>query len=357
MTQQIIQFIANPQHAEAWPSQAWSALIQQGYANGSLARIAALTRRAGVQERVPTNLRWHLDAADTYYQSHRHGVLQEIAALQQALAFSGIRPVFLKGAAYVIADLQLAEGRVFTDIDAAVTRSLLTKAEQCLHWHGWTNIEKDDYDQHYYRAWMHELPPFVNQGSGSVLDLHHTLVPPISGHAPDISLFPTQEVHIDGMCLTTFTPAGMLLHSAVHLFYEEDFSKGFRDLSDIHLLCNEFASDDTVWRELTELVNRVGFGREVALALRYCQRQFNTALPDTMLDWLARHLPGNWLLAGLDPLFTELLKPVDMQNNKSVFATTLGLVRGHWKKMPLHILLYHIWHKARVAWAKRTAQR
>ena len=353
MTKEICQFLQDPHCTSGWSPKRWSNLIQQGYANRSLAQIAELISQYQLMGSIPPDLHWHINAARTYHESHKHGVVQEIHALYRALGFAQITPILLKGAAYLAAGLNVGKGRVFSDIDAAVKREQLTPAEQSLHWHGWSNMNKDDYDQHYYRVWMHELPPFVNGESGGVLDLHHTIVPPISGRAPALRDFSTQQVEFEGLTLTTFTPAAMLLHSAVHLMFEEDFSKGFRDISDIHLLASEFTELDDFWSELKEQAQTTGFEREIGLALRYSQYFFATKIPIKYSTWFNKHLPSRLMLWVYDILFTELLKPVDCLTTKSRIASYTALIRGHLKKMPLHVLLYHTWHKITVSRTKK----
>ena len=50
-------------------------------------------------------------------------------------------------------------------------------AEQLLLHAGWSHMKADEYDQHYYREWMHELPPLQHKERGTVVDLHHGILP------------------------------------------------------------------------------------------------------------------------------------------------------------------------------------
>ena len=45
---------------------------------------------------------------------------------------------------------------------------------------GWQYDEVNDYDQRYYRDWMHETPPLIHKNRSMEVDLHHNIVPPVS---------------------------------------------------------------------------------------------------------------------------------------------------------------------------------
>ena len=53
----------------------------------------------------------------------------------------------------------------------------LPGTENSLLTHGWRHVISDDYDQSYYRLWMHELPPLEHPDRAVELDIHHSIAP------------------------------------------------------------------------------------------------------------------------------------------------------------------------------------
>ena len=80
---------------------------------------------------------------------------------RKVLATVDVDLVLLKGAAYLMAGLPAARGRVFSDVDILVPVARLAEVENALMLHGWSTTHHNAYDQRYYRQWMHELPPLA----------------------------------------------------------------------------------------------------------------------------------------------------------------------------------------------------
>ena len=59
------------------------------------------------------------------------------------------------------------------------------EVEGALMLHGWSTTHHDAYDQRYYRKWMHELPPLKHNTRGTVLDVHHAILPVTARLKPD----------------------------------------------------------------------------------------------------------------------------------------------------------------------------
>lgn len=340
----ILDVFRKPQSIENFGVKEWQTLLAQGYANNMMARITFWFKQHDIFDHIPSSIQWHFDAAWHYYLAYKDGVLKECAAIQSATAMGATPVVFLKGTAYLLQDLVVAQGRLFSDVDILTSRSELTQTEQFLLWNGWQHLEKSEYDQSYYRAWMHELPPFVHLARGTTLDLHHNIVPPISGRSPDITAFPIAQGEIDGLTFSTFSPAAMTLHSIVHLFFEEDFSKGFRDLNDIHLLFFEFGSSQDFWQELLSQAEQHNFMKEVALACYFSEYFFHSTIPPDVRIALSNVIsPADMFLNRL--IFKRLLAPKDGITKPAQVFVFAGLLRGHLRKMPLPILIRHTAHK------------
>ena len=172
----------------------------------------------------------HLEAARILAAKHRDDVARELRAIAAALAPLDAPLVLLKGAAYAAAELPSARGRLFGDIDILVPKAALGEAERLLIAAGWNSANTDAYDQRYYRQWMHELPPLQHERRQTAIDVHHTIVPPTSRFAVDAKKLLDAVVPVGNEArLGVLAPADMVLHSAVHLFTEGEFSHGLRD--------------------------------------------------------------------------------------------------------------------------------
>ena len=189
----------------------------------------------------------------------------------------------------------------------------------------------------------------VHEQRSTTLDLHHNILPPISGRSPNIGLFVQKEHNLRGENVKTFVPAGMTLHSVVHLFFEESFSKAYRDLSDIHLLLEEFSTDEIFWQDLVLLARQSGFIKELFLALRYSRAQFGTSVPSAIMLELEKSVRSKLLLSFYDALFARLLSPLQNGHTRSTLVEMIGLLRGHLLKMPFLTLLSHTAHKLKKA--------
>src|SRR6185437_12077470 len=102
-----------------------------------------------------------------------------------ALAPLGVPVILLKGTAYAAAGLSPALGRSIGDLDILVPHAALPDVERALLGHDWEWVKEDDYDDSYYRRWMHELPPLIHKERDRMIDVHHTILPPTARRTPD----------------------------------------------------------------------------------------------------------------------------------------------------------------------------
>ena len=61
----------------------------------------------------------------------------------------------------------------------------------------------------------------------------------------------------------------MVLHSAMHLFYDGEFDHGLRDLVDIHRLLQRFGAEPAFWQALPGRARVLQLERPLFYALRY----------------------------------------------------------------------------------------
>ena len=261
--------LRRPEEAASYRLKAWERLI--GHARGAdlLGQLRHRLDDAGLLASVPAQALRHLDTAWQLSLRHRQAVRWELEHISKALDGLDAPVIVLKGAAYCLADLEAAAGRVFNDVDILVPREVLREAEEAFMDRGWLPDRTSRYDQRYYREWMHELPPMQHKDRGTILDIHHTIVPPTSGIVPDPASLIASAQPIEGDGLQRFcvlSREDMVIHSACHLFFNE-FHKGLRDLYDLHWLLRQAGEDEEFWESLVARSLELGLGRPLHDAL------------------------------------------------------------------------------------------
>jgi hypothetical protein len=340
--------LRNPLAPLALDLQGWDLLIRQARAANLLARLAHELERAGQLAAVPAAPRAHLEGARALAQRQRIEVRAEARRVAQALADTGQPLVLLKGAAYALANLPCANGRLFGDIDLIVPRAALNDVEAALLCHGWVSSHLSPYDQKYYRRWMHELPPLAHTRRHTVLDVHHNILPATAHHPPDASLLLAQAqpvMHEEGVDIRVLCPTDMVLHSACHLFHEGELDNGLRDLADLDGLLRHFG-DAPFWPSLLARSEALHLQRPLYYALRLCHSILATPIPDAVLAEAATHAPGYARL--MDALYRRALRPLhhEAADRYTPLARWLLYIRGHWLRMPPHLLAWHLGRKA-----------
>jgi hypothetical protein len=326
----------------------WDTLIRQARAADLLSALAMRAQAAGVLDTIPAGPRRHLESAARAGAAHRLSVRRETRLMFEAIR--GLtRVVLLKGAAYEFADLPIASGRLFNDLDLLVPAEKLGEVESRLLLAGWHTDRRSAYDQRYYRQWMHELPPMRHINRGTSLDVHHAIAPPTGRIQADSQAMLDAAVPISGENgLFVLAPADMILHSATHLFHEGEFDHGLRDLVDLDGLLRHFADCPGFWASLIPRARAVGLTRPLYYALRYAQRMLGTPVPDEVVRASRIGAPVRLLGWLMDGLFLRALnvKHPTVEDAWTPLARRLLYVRGHWLRMPIHLLAYHLAHKA-----------
>jgi len=335
---------------------AWEQVLGQARRSNLAARLARTVGRRQVV--VPERIGLHLAAADKVQRRAAQAMRVEAMRLVGLLHQAGIPVVLLKGAAYLMADLPPAQGRLFGDIDLLVARADLARAESALLGGGWIASDLGRYNQRYYREWMHEIPPLVHVSRGSIVDLHHTIAPPTSVFRVDGAalLGASRSVAAAPGC-AVLQPTDMVLHSAVHLFTDGEFEQGLRDMLDLHDLLHHFGhSEPAFWPALLDRAAQLGVQRPLYHALHHVERLFGPVLPDPLRRRANELRPPTlprllmaWLLAvALRPPHPSCRQPGDG------LARWLLYVRSHWLRMPVYLLLPHLLRKA---WMRRFPDR
>lgn len=353
----ITLVLANPRLTEDLGLGDWDLLLRQARAANLLARLAASLAERNLLETVPEQPRQHLHSALIYADAQTRAVRREVAYLAQELNSIGIELVLLKGTAYVMADLPASKGRRFADIDILVPHERLSEVEAHLMLNGWASTHHSPYDQRYYREWMHELPPMLHIKRLIALDVHHAIVPATADLKPDATLLLAAATPVPGHPgISTLCPADMVLHSATHLFYNEEFSHGLRDMSDLDLLLRHFAVEKGFWETLLDRSQQLGLTRPLYYCLRYCTYLFSTPVPGHILHASDNAAPQGWLARIMDKLWLRALRSQhpSAAGMRSSIAQWMLYVRAHWHKMPVYLLIYHLLVKPRIGSGQST---
>ena len=347
----VAEVIADPQKIAVYNISDWDLLVRQARNSELLGRIYIHLRNHQLLQQVPEIALKHLHSANTQTTRHAELVLYEVNQIYSELSQLETPVVLLKGAAYVAARIPAGEGRIFTDIDVMVHKSQITLAEDALQYAGWVSSNTDPYDQKYYRKWMHEIPPMKHGKRKTVLDLHHAILPETARlHPETIKLFKA-AVPVEGYSnLYTLCPEDMVLHSATHLFHDGEFEHGLRDLVDLDSLLRYFPTKNPkFWERLVGRARNIDLVRPLYYALLYCRNVLNTPIPSDIFEQARKQAEMSSLMRGF---MNQLLSRGLMPNHPSCQGAFSGLlmwllyVRSHYLRMPFHLLIPHLVHKA-----------
>jgi len=287
----------------------WDRLIRVAGETATLSHLALAIEAAGLDPDVPRPVRPHLESARALAARHRVALDWELSQIECALSPLEVDVVLLKGAAYHALGLPTSAGRLTSDVDILVSRDRLAEVEQALKAAGWEPGSLAPRDQAYFRQWMHELPPLVHRQRRSVLDVHHTIVPPTDRLQVDAARLLAASVPITGRRARVLAPADLFLHSAVHLFRNGRWAQAVRDLLDMDGMLRRVGPDDPFWNLLPRRALELGLRLPCAAALRALQRHVGTPIP-AALDTRAAAWGGTRAIsAALDGLADRAFLP------------------------------------------------
>ncbi|MDO4585029.1 MAG: nucleotidyltransferase family protein [Planctomycetia bacterium] len=340
----MVPFFRDVSVIHHWTPADWSELFRFARAGRLLAQVEARLRRENLLEQVPAEGRWQLTSARIRFERARRQMLWEVDCLERALRESEIPVVLLKGAAYLMADFPWSDGRISVDVDILVPQEMLSQVESWLMLSGWVAQKKSEYDDHFYRDWMHELPPMVHWDRKTELDVHHTLLPRTGKITIDSQRLWEEVVPFRGI-FSLLSPHDMVLHSILHTFQDGDLSDCFRDLLDLDGMLRYFSeSEPDFWTQLRQRSEAFGLHRPVYHAFRTLREMLHTPIPDTVFP---QEVPGIFSRCWMDFAIRRAILPeLPSRTRFSVAISRKGLgMRQHWLRMPLKLLIPHLWHK------------
>ena len=348
----LLKALSDPAATAMFGVEDWDLLLRLARRTRLLGRLAACVGDLGLLEATPEKVVEHFTAATVFVEQHQRMARWEINRIMRALEDIDVPITLLKGSAYILAGLPPARGRLLSDVDLLFPRDKLDSVEQALKAHGWQSVKLEEYDQHYYRTWMHELPPLRHPERGMEVDIHHTISPLTSRLSPDPDKLLENSIALEGSRLRIMHPVDMVLHATVHLFHDGEFINGLRDLVDLADLLAHFDDQPGFWQQLVAHAQAQRLGRPLFYMLRYTQSFLDATIPEGVLNDLHSDKPSWPVLRLMDVLVSRALVPEhpDYPLRGTNVAKWLLYVRSHWLRMPPGLLFRHLLRKRYMRW-------
>ena len=353
----LLTALSSPAGAASFETEDWDLLLRLGRATRLLGRIAACLEEQGLLSAIPSRVADHLEAAKVFVEHRQRTARWEVSCIQKVLEGLDVPVVLLKGGAYIVAGLPPARGRLLSDIDLMVPAATLDSGEKRLLGNGWEGVKLEEYDQRYYRTWMHELPPLRHTDRGFEVDIHHTISPLTSRLNPDPDKLFRDSIPVGDGRLRVLQPVDMVLHSAVHLFYDGELINGLRDLVDLTDLFDYFRNRPGFWVELVQRAREQDLQRPLYYAMRYARQLLGADIPVHAMADIGSGAPSRPVMHLMDRLVTQVMVPdhPDFPQYRTAVSQWLLYVRSHWLRMPPGMLLRHLARKLGMRWKRRKA--
>ncbi|MGR5145018.1 nucleotidyltransferase family protein [Photobacterium alginatilyticum] len=344
----LVDILRSPTTLLSMNPRELSQIVAEARFYNMLAQLKWLCEQADVWFDLPVEFQRHVLSAEYTYTNQIRLLEQEHRHVSALFSQSGVRWVYLKGAAYQLSGFEYMRGRIMSDIDILVPQVQIETAEQALVAHGWMHKTMTDYDDKFYRNYSQEIPPLKHFDRQTELDVHFNILPSILRHGPDpVILHSHTQALSDDSGARVLSPEAMVLHSAIHLFYESEFHKGVRDLFDIFQLIRHFSQQPGFWDKLVRLQQSIGNGESMYYALRYCRQYYRLDVPAEVLAFYEQFKPGPLVFRLIDPAFKKVFSsifPIHHERGDQWYVFVLYL-RGHLKRLPLSKLVPHLIRK------------
>ncbi len=347
----LLRAIVEPASVVAYSNADWELLLRLARKSELLGFLAIELEEAELITRIPVRAARQLRSRLAEIRSLQQQVRWELNRINWALGNAQIPIVALKGAAYLFAGLPFSRGRYFGDLDVLVPKERMDEFEAMLLAKGWQHPQISAYDEHYYRAWSHEIPALIHGDRTTELDAHHTIAPVTSRVRIDAQLLFDSAISSDQAGCKILCPVDMALHCAVNLFQNNELADDLRDLLDLHaMLCHFSAADSNFWMKLIARANQLRLGVALFYGLQFAGRVFQTPVPAN-LEADLNQKPGKlsqWIMHLLVPSALFPLHP-EAPSRFAQLARLALYLRSHWIRMPPHLLLLHVGYKCYAA--------
>lgn len=343
-----LRALREPAIALQWSLADWERVVRLARRLRLLARLAEGLAAQGLLDSTPAPVQRHLLSAMRLSRWRTGAMVWALERVARPLQGMACPLVLLKGGAYIGQQLPIAPGRLPSDVDILVPRAHIEEATARLKEAGWVAADLDAHDQRYYHEWSHEVPPMNHPLHPVELDLHHNILPPVARTHVDADLLLARLQPSQWPAWQVLHPVDQVLHSAAHLFLDSELQDRLRDLVDLDALLRHFGADPAFWAELPARARQLGLAEPLALACHFTATWLGTPIPAAVQAEVRAQGPSparrRWLL----PLMAAVLTPTepDARPSRRQDAAALAvLARYHRQRLPLRLLLPHLWHK------------
>lgn len=338
--QLLTRLLNQPALSRSLSDSDWIVLLGQARATDMLATLGERLLYSDNSPHLPSKVVQHLTSANLLFDKQCRDLNRELGFIHQAIGSA--KPLLLKGAAYLSDSRIYIPGRMLGDIDLLVKPEKLIWAERTLITHGWSNSHVNAYDQGYYRKWMHEVPSLIHRDRGTLIDLHHHLLPPTSSWYFDLSK--TECCWVDSECgrFRRLNLSAMIAHSALHLVLSGEVRHGLRDMWDIRCLLTRSGNWQNTINEVVFLAQEWGISKIVTPVLSIVEQLF--FLESGKPEVIKKHFSSGVLGSLLKWTLTNAMVPGHWSSQTAVsrIATVLFYLQGHFYRMPARLLLPHL---------------
>jgi len=341
----LLKLLSKPECALSYSAEEWDETLRFARHSRLQGHLYLLMEQYSLLDKIPSRVKNIFLGYSVFNSYFRLQARREMRHIAKQLQNNKIPIVLLKGGAYIEAQVGSYAGRRLSDIDLLVAKSDLAAAEAMFISGGWQYGEVNDYDQHYYRDWMHEVPPFIHKKRNMEVDLHHNIVAPVSRIKLDAAKLLEKAVPIDNSPFLILEAKDLLLHSATHLFFNDELRGGLRDLVDMHELCKQFSDRKDFWPQLVARGRELGLQRPLYYALSNLHTLLKTPVPNSVLVDSAKDRPIYPVDLLMQHLIQRILAPKNADRMAAPIAQWLLFVRSHWIRMPLLMLIKHLSYK------------
>jgi hypothetical protein len=344
--------LREPEVALNWSFGEWERVVRLARRLRLLGRLAEGLMGAGLIDQAPRQARRHLIAEQRLSRWRTAAMLWTLERLATMLGNTPYPRVLLKGGAYIGQDLPIAAGRLPSDLDILVPQAYVPDVQARLAKAGWKEVALDEHDRRYYYEWSHEVPPMRHPLFALELDLHHNILPPVARTHVDAGELLERLRPSMWSSWRVLDPLDQVLHSAAHLFHDSEVHDRIRDLVDLDGLLRHFGAEPGFVSRLPDRARQLGLEESLALACHFCVSWLGTPIPADVRKRIESIGPGRLRRAWMLPLLDTALMPTepdDMPSFRQQFADLALLARYHRQRMPLRLLLPHLWHKIRAS--------
>jgi len=345
--QLLLQALIDPNCLDQYSSAEWELLIRLARRVKLLARLALIVKERNLWDTAPPRITTQLTSALVQVEKLQQLCHWELNRILWVLEDTDTPIIALKGIAYGLMGLPYAKGRLSVDLDLLVPETDLADIESLLMIKGWKHRQISAYDEHYYRAWSHEIPPLIHTDRETEVDIHHTLMPVTTRIKMDTTLLFAAATPVKYSKISLLSSVDMVIHCAINLFQNNEIANDLRDLLDLHDLMTYFSDQDKdFWLRLIDRANQLKVSHLMYYGLYFSQLIFKTPIPEKTSSRL-HSKPGKLKQRVMHQLVPLALFPQNPDNTlpSASLSRLLLFFRSHIIRMPLYPLIPHLIYK------------